>query len=403
MRILFLHSNFPAQFGPFAQYLWKQGWEVWFGTQNERAALDGVNIFIHTPHRDVSPNVHPYLSDFERAVIAGQSVARAGLRLADKGLKPDIVVAHSGWGQGLFARDIWPDAKYIGYFEWYYSRDAPDLAAEGASDRTFDGHAQSRVRNAPILIDLAGCDAGICPTGFQKAQFPECFQEKLHVIHDGIDTATFRPAPSNGLSLDGLEIPASREIITYVARGMEPYRGFPQFMKSLETILARRPNAHAVIVGEDRVAYGSKLPPGDSYKKRALAALDLDASRIHFTGLLSRSDYRKVLEASDVHVYLTAPFVLSWSLMEAMSAGCAIVASDVEPVRELAPDGEAAMIRVDMNQPREISDAIGYLLDNRAVGQTLASAARQIILDRYSTERLFPRKMNWLETVSRRD
>lgn len=400
MRILFLHDNFPAQFGSFGQFLWKNGWEVWFGTQRKDAKLDGFNVFVFEPHRTPTEKVHPYVGNFEKAVITGQGVARAGVELVKRGFKPDIIMAHSGWGPGLFVKDIWPEAKYVGYFEWFYKSDAPDIEFLLSEPPSIDAQARARARNAPMLVDLVSCDAALCPTEFQKSQFPARFDKLLTVMHDGIDTEYFSPRPGAKLKLADLDLSQTDEIITYVARGMEPYRGFPQFMKTLEILLKERPKAHAVIVGDDRVAYGKKLAEGDSYKKRALAEIKVDWDRVHFTGLLPRAQYRDVLLASSVHAYLTIPFVLSWSMMEAMSAGCAIVASNVEPVREIADAGDNPLRLVDMNDARAVADAIGRVLDDKRERERLGRAAREVILSRYAARDIFVRKLDWLNGVA---
>lgn len=394
MRILFLHDNFPAQFGAFGQYLAQGGWDVLYGTQREAPPLKGIKTFRYKPHREVSEKIHPYTANLEKAVLAGQAVARASVDLRDQGYAPDLVMAHSGWGPGMFVKDVWPDAAYVGYFEWYYNKFAPDVAFLNDGDRPLDDDLRGRMRNAAILTDLAACEVGICPTRFQKLQFPACFDGKLTVMHDGVDTERYAPEDGAKLVLPSLDLSHAEEIVTYVARGMEPYRGFPEFMEAAAQVLAARPNAHVVVVGEDRVAYGRKLSEGDSFKKRALETFDYDESRLHFVGLLSRGDYRKVLLASSVHVYLTIPFVLSWSMMEAMSAGCALVASDTEPVRELLDETSAAL--VDMKKPADVSAAIVGLLEDKGARDRLGAAARARIVADYAMRDIFPQKKKLL-------
>lgn len=398
MQILFLHDNFPAQFGVFGKYLAQRGWDVWFGTQRKNSSLSGLKVFNYAPHREVTEKIHPYVGGFEKAVLNGQGFARTALKVKEKGLSPDIVMAHSGWGPGLYVKDIWPHAKYVGYFEWYYTSDAPDITFLNESDRNLDDDLRSRTRNAAIHMDLTSCDAGLVPTAFQKSQFPSCYDDKLTVMHDGIDTQMYKPAENAKLQLPDLDLSKADEVITYATRGMEPYRGFPEFMKALELVLKERPNAHAVIVGEDRVAYGRKLKDGDSYKQRALKECDLDLDRVHFTGLLPRDQYLKVLQASSAHVYLTIPFVLSWSMMESMSAGCAMVSSDVAPVREMAGDDDTRLLLVDHRKPGEIADAVMRLLDDRDQAASLGKAAREFIVENYDMSDIFARKEEWLKT-----
>ncbi|HOP19152.1 MAG TPA: glycosyltransferase [Parvularculaceae bacterium] len=399
MRILFLHDNFPAQFGFIGQFLAKNGWDVTFGTQRENSSMSGIKVFNYKPHREVTENIHPYAANYEKAVLAGQAVARAAIDLKKRGYAPDIVMAHSGWGPGLYAKELWPKAKYVGYFEWYYLIDAPDTAYVAPGQRELDELLRGRSRNAAILTDLAHCDAGICPTQFQKDQFPECFHGKLNVMHDGIDTDYFAPVEDAKLQLPDLDLSDAEEIITYVARGMEPYRGFPEFMAALEIVLKERPQAHAVIVGQDRVAYGKKLPEGDSFRKRALNEHKFDLDRLHFTGLLPRGQYRDVLLASSVHVYVTIPFVLSWSMLEAMSAGCAIIGSNVAPMQEIAEKAPDALRLVDMKDRRALANAIIATLDDKAAAKRMREAARDLMVSEYSIRKLYPAKMEWLKSL----
>ncbi len=400
MQIVFLHNNFPAQFGFLGQYLAAQGWDVWFGTQRKNSSLKGLRVFNYEAHRSVSEKTHPYAMNFENAILHGQAVARSALKLKPTGLDPDIVVAHSGWGPGLFVKDIWPRAKYVGYFEWYYWPDSPDVVHGENEDRSMDDQLRSRMRNAAILSDLVSCDAGIAPTKFQHAQLPACFQDKVHVIHDGVDTQIYCADRNKKLKIGNLDLSDADEIVTYVARGMEPYRGFPQFMKAVETLLKRRPNTRVVIVGEDRVAYGKKLGEGDSWKRRMLNELEIDMGRVHFTGLLPRNQYLDVLQASSIHAYLTIPFVLSWSMMEAMSAECAIVASDNAPVRELIDDNVHGAL-VDMTKAEAVVDKICDLLDEKEKRQALGAAARQRIVDDYSSKSLMMKRKELFESLVR--
>lgn len=400
MRILFLHDNFPAQFGVYGQYLANHGWDVWFGTQRKNVSLKGLNVFNYAPHREITKKIHPYVGGFEKSVINGQGLARTALKLKEKGFSPDIVMAHSGWGPGLYVKDVWPEAKYIGYFEWYYGSDAPDVEFLSYGERNIDDDLRTRSRNASILMDLASCDAALCPTEFQKSQFPECFDSKFTVLHDGIDTDYYKPSPTAELKLPNLNLSDAAELITYVARGMEPYRGFPEFMRALETVLKERPEAHVVIVGEDRVAYGKKLPEGDSFKKRALEECNLDWDRVHFTGLLPRDQYLQVLQASSVHAYLTIPFVLSWSMMEAMSCGCAIVASDVAPVRELYDQDNGALRLVDMKSQESIARGLIEMLRDRDVAAATGVRAGALIEREYAASDIYARKTSWLESLA---
>ncbi len=243
------------------------------------------------------------------------------------------------------------------------------------------------------------CDSGLTPTGWQLQQFPEMFRDRLHQLHDGVPTDFFKPQSGAKLVLPGLDLSEVDEIVTYVARGMEPTRGFPEFMRAVQEIQKRRPKAHFVVVGDDRVAYGPKLPEGESYKAKMLAELDLDLDRLHFTGLLTYGDYLKVLRASSVHVYLTVPFVLSWSLLEALSTGCVVVGSNTQPVREVIENGVNGLL-VDFFDIEAIADRVDEVLDRPDRMADLRKRARQMIMDRYALADLLPRHLSLIADIA---
>ncbi len=398
MRVLFLHDNFPAQFGGIGQYLARAGWTIFFGTQKKGVRLSGIEVVNYKPHRKVSQSSHPYTKPLEKAVLTGQAAARMGFDLRKRGFQPDVVVAHSGWGPGLFVKDVWPDTKLIGYYEWYYEPIGPDVMFLDGKAPPADRQLLGRSRNAPILMDLAHGDWGITPTEYQRDRFPRLFRDRLTVQHDGVDADFFAPINNPRFQLPDLELPDDAEIVTYVARGMEPYRGFPQFMAALAEVQKRRPRVHAVIAGTDRVAYGRKLPDGKSYREQALEGNDLQQERTHFVGLLPRNQYRLLLQASSVHVYLTIPFVLSWSMLEAMSTGCLLVASNTEPVREMVEDSRNGLL-VDFFDVDGIAERICDAIESAENFKPIRAAARQTILDRYSVNVLYPQKKSLLEKI----
>lgn len=396
VKILFLHPNFPAQFRDLAVLLAADRRNtVAFGTACETGELPGVQKVLFRGGRKAGKGTHHYLRGTEAAVRLGQEAARLGIGLIRAGFVPDVICGHSGWGPMLFMKDIFPKARLLGYFEWFYRAHGSDADFDPAETLTLDDEARLRTKNAPILLDLAACDAGSCPTEWQRAQFPRPWAEWLNVCHDGIDTDYFSPVPGAKLVLPriGLDLSEAAEVVTYVSRGFEPYRGFPQFIAALDRVLRERPRCHAVIVGEDRVAYGKTLPGGETWKTKLLREYPLDPARVHFTGPLPYVEYVQVLRASSAHVYLTRPFVLSWSLLEAMSAGCAIVASATAPVLEVMRDGENGLLTDFFDVPaiaRRMSEALD------APHSALRARARETIVQHYSARRLLPQRAAWL-------
>jgi len=341
MRILFLHRSFPGQFRYLATVLAHDPRnEVVFLTTAEFGEIAGVKKVLYQPARQVHPESHPYLRSVENAVLYGQAAYRAAAQLKQSGFVPDVICAHSGWGPSLFMGDIYPGTPVISYFEWYYHAHGSSFDFDPQQHLSGDDETEIRVKNTPILLDLVACTAGISPTQWQRSKIPAEFRAKVHVLHEGIDTGFFRPNADQELNLPrlGLDLAGMPELITYVATGMEPLRGFPQFMEAVALLQKRRPKLHAVIVGEDRVEYGAALPDGKTYKQAALERFSFDMSRLHFTGRLDVAEYRRVLLASSAHVYLTYPFILSWSMLEAMACGCMVIGSDTPPVREVIED-----------------------------------------------------------------
>ncbi len=399
MRILFLHPNFPAQFRHLAAAMAKdKRHQVVFGTTRREGRLPGVSKMIYQPKRQAQPDTHHYVRPLENAVLQGQAVYRMADQLKARGFVPDVVYGHSGWGPTLLIKDLFPNAKLLCYFEWFYQAHGSDADFDPSDPLTGDDEARIRIKNAPILLDLYSCDRGLSPTYWQRQQFPPEYQDKIKVLHDGIDTNFFRPKPGAKLVLPRLNLDLSpvEELVTYVGRGMEPYRGFPQFIEAIYLLQQRRPQCHVVIVGEDRVAYGKTLPDGKTYKQLMLEKFPLDLSRVHFTGHLPYEEYLQVLQASAVHVYLTRPFVLSWSLLESLSTGCLVVGSNTPPVAELIQDGVNGLL-ADFFSPEEIADRIEEALNKPDQMREIRALARQIIQEKYDLSLLLPQHLDWVQ------
>jgi len=399
MRILFLHPNFPAQFRHLATTLGKNKKnQVMFGTNRREGQIEGVTKVLYEKSRTARAETHHYVRPLENAVLEGQAVYRLAQILREKRFSPDIVYGHSGWGPTLFVKDIFPKAKLLCYFEWFYRAHGSDADFDPSDPLNADDEARIRIKNAPILLDLYSCDRGLSPTSWQRQQFPQEFHNKIKVHHDGIDIDYFQPVPGAKLVLPRMNLDLSHvdELVTYVARGMEPYRGFPQLIETISILQKKRPNCHFVIVGKNRVAYGKSLPDGKTYKDAMLEKFPLDMNRVHFTGLLPYNEYLQVLQASTVHVYLTRPFVLSWSMLEALCTGCLIVASDTSPVKELIQDGVNGLL-VDFFNPPEIADRVIEALDNPARMAHIRKKARETIVDQYDLAKLLPQHLDWIK------
>ena len=316
MNVLVLHPNFPGQYMYLAPFLAENpnNRVVALSKSITTVPMSGVRIVTYKPLREVARETHLYGQTMEESILDGQAVFRAVNELRYQGFMPDVIIGHTGWGSTLFLKDLYPAVPLIGYFEWFYRSKGGDVGYWEDDKVMFEDMARIRMKNAHHLVNLNACDLGYCPTKWQKSQFPLEYQDKLEVVHEGIDTNFCKPDLVAKLILDDIKLDLSgeEEIITYVSRGFEAYRGFPQFMDALRIVMKHRPKCHAVLIGADKVCYGQPLAGDDSYKKRELEKGELDMSRVHFVGVRNREDYLKILQNSSVHVYLTRPFVLSW-------------------------------------------------------------------------------------------
>ena len=403
MKILFLHPNFPAQFRHLATVLGQDRQNtVVFATNRREGKIAGVNKVVYEKSRTARPETHHYVRPLENAVLEAQAAYRIAQKLKDQGFYPDVVYGHSGWGPTLFMKDVFPKATLLCYFEWYYNAYGSDASFDPSDPINADDEARIRIKNAPILLDLASCDRGLSPTKWQRSQFPSEFQSKIKVYHDGIDTSYFQPLPNAKLFLPriNLDLTNAPEIITYVARGMEPYRGFPQLIETIYLLQKKRPECHFVIVGKDRVAYGKNLTDGKTYKQAMLEKFPLDLSRVHFTDLLPYDEYLQVLQASSVHIYLTRPFVLSWSMLEALATGCLIVGSDTAPVTEVIENNVNGLL-VNFFNPVQICDRVIEALDNPQKMAAIRDRARETILEGYDLTKLLPQHLQWIKNAAK--
>lgn len=403
MKVLFIHQNFPAQFVHLAPALAADPKnDIRVLSPSNRPCPPGVKLHRYTIERSSSKGIHPWLTDMETKTIRAEAAFWGAMQLKQKGFTPDLIIAHPGWGESLFLKDVWPQAKLTLYCEFYYQANGADTNFDlEFSQPEADIVCRLKLKNASFDLHLLQADAGLSPTSYQRSTFPAYFQDKISVIHDGINTNLVKPSPQVTMRLNGIELTKSDEIITFVNRNLEPMRGYHIFMRALPKILKENPTARVIIVGGDDVSYGSKPPVGTTWKQLFLNEVreQLDFSRVHFVGKLSYPDFIQLLQLSSVHVYLTYPFVLSWSLLEAMSAGCAIVASDTVPVREVIKQNETGLL-VDFFDVTAIADQVSYLLKSSTERYRLGEMARECILQHYDLKTIcLPRQKLWVEAV----
>ena len=364
----------------------REGHQVVFVTQKGKPEISGVRKIEYAPHRGVTEGIHPYLASSEAAVLNGQAVARVGFALREKGFRPDVMIGNPGWGETLFLKDVWPDIPLISLSEFFYRGHGSDVGFDPEFDAGDDSVLRARARSGMHLLAIEAADVAYAPTEWQKAQFPSAYQDKIRVIHDGIDCHRLRPDPNATFTLDdGRVLSVKDEVLTFVSRNLEPYRGFHSFMRALPDVLDKRPNAQVVIVGGDDVSYGARAPDGETWRARLLSEVGSMPDRVYFPGRLAYADYVRLMQVSSVHAYFTYPFVLSWSMLEAMAVGGFVVGSRTPPVEEVIRDGENGWL-MDFFDREDIAGRLSEALACRAEMTDLRSAARQTVFSRYALD-----------------
>lgn len=342
--ILFIHQSFPGQFGSLAASLAAEGHNVYALGMNPQGMLPGVRVVRYQPVRVQKDKEMPLLlQDADAKLIRAQSSYQAMKAMKKQGLEPDVIYAHPGWGEAMFVRNVWPQARLVIYAEWYYNLEGQEVNFDPSLPPLSEElELRLNVKNNPFLHGLSDCDVAITPTNWQKSRFPAWAQDKIEVVHDGLDLSELSLVQPRGLGIPslGLKLRKGMPIITYAARHLEPVRGFHYFMRSLPAILNANREAHVIVMGQDagvkNIGYGRNNPAGQSWRKTMEKELGsrVDWNRVHFLGMLERKLYLAMLKLSACHVYLTTPFILSWSFLEAAALGMPIVASDTAPVRE---------------------------------------------------------------------
>jgi glycosyltransferase involved in cell wall biosynthesis len=392
MNYLFIHQNFPAQYQHVVRHLTRQrGNQVYFITQPNDNSMAGVFKVSYPKDARGPVNCHAYAVELDRAIYAGASVAAICRGLRERGFIPDLIVGHSGWGETLFVKDVFPDVPLLANFEFYYHHQGVDVGFDPEFVSIFSDPSRLRARNGINLMAFQGADWGHSATHWQRSLHPPEMQARISVLHEGVDTDLVCPKPKASFTLPGTrrKFTQDDEVITYVARNLEPYRRFHIFMRALPQLLRRRKHAQVVIVGGDGVSYGAPPPPRSTFRDMMLQEVGarLDLTRVHFLGMLDYAAYLNLLQVSSVHVYLTYPFVLSWSFIEAMACGCLIVASDTPPVREVLGDGVNGLT-VDFFSHRKLANRIEAALDQPEQMRALRKAARATALSQFDLKRL---------------
>lgn len=415
IRVLFIHQNLPGQFRRLIRHLQTRP-EYELTGIGEEAAVRRENFgpnfraLSYPPPEGAGDQTHHYLRHFEACVRRGQAVTRLCVKLKEQGYEPDVVVCHPGWGEALFIKDVFPRARLVVFCEFWWATQGQDVGFDPEYPASFDDRLRIRMKNSVLMQSLLAADDGVTPTRWQLGVHPPELRGKIREIHEGVDTVHLVPDPMARLVLPGGQVLTREQpVLTYVSRNLEPYRGFHVFMRSLPRMLAGNPDLQVVIVGGDGVSYGRRPPDGHANYREALrdelAARGeaVDWSRVHFLGKVPYATYRTVLQVSSLHLYLTYPFVLSWSMLEAMAVGVPVLGSRTAPVQEVIRDGENGFL-ADFFDTRALADRVLDLVARR--GETLAVGlrGRETVLQNYDFETVgLPVYLELLKPLARQE
>jgi glycosyltransferase involved in cell wall biosynthesis len=402
-HVLFVHQSFPAQFGHIAAYLVRElGWRCTFVSQREPGEVAGIRIIEYQARGGATESTHYFSRAFENAVWHAAGVYEA-LKPVSESLEPDLIVGHSGFGSTVFLPELFPGVPVINQFEYFYRAHSSDLDFRPEWPVAEEDVLRTRTRNAMVLLDLEYCTAGYSPTRFQYDLLPEAYRSKIKVIHDGIDTSFWQRRQVGKELRESLGIPTDGPVVTYVSRGLEAMRGFDVFMRMANLLLERRNDVTFLVVGSDRVAYGGDLRHIDrpSFKEHVLGQDDYDLDRIRFLGNVKPEALVHILSLSDLHVYLTVPFVLSWSVLNAMACECVVLGSDTAPVREVIRDGENGLLR-DFFNAEALADAAEQVLEEPDRHRVLGAAARRTLEERYALGVVIPQMVDLYRSAAGR-
>lgn len=382
MKFLFVHQNYPAQFLHIVRHLVAaQRHEIVFITEPNANEIAGVRKVPYLKPKLDLPEVHIAARELDNGVRRAELVFRAAYGLNHLGFKPDIIIGHHGWGEMLNLRDLWPDAPMLGYMEFYYQHDRADVGFDPEFPADPLDFPRIRAKNAINHIALNLGATGQCPTNWQLSTYPAWARPQIELIWEGVDLDLCSPDPAarrKTLKIGGMTIKPTDKLVTYVSRDLEPYRGFHIMMRALPELMKAHKDLKVVMIGGDGISYGAAPHAGGNWREVMLAEVgkNLDLDRVVFPGRVPYATYLSALRRSDAHVYLTYPFVASWSMRESMAMGCAVIGGDVDPVREFITHGENGLLTPFL-EPKTLASTILSVIEDKTLNRKLRQGARR--------------------------
>ena len=405
MRILIIHQNFPGQYRHLAAALLARGDSVQAIGAPHAPGMAGVPCFRYRlPAPDAVPPVHPWAQDFQTKVIRAEAVLTLLRDCREQIPRPDLILGHPGWGELLGIKDHWGGVPVLHQLEFVYQLQGGDTDFDPEFPLATGAQTRLRLRRATQLLAFHDLDWALAPTHWQASTAPAAFRERLSVIHEGIDTTGIAPREGSFVNLQkrGLRFAPGDEVVSFVARNLEPYRGFHAFMRALPLLQRLRPKAHVILVGGEGVSYGAPPAAGGSWKQALLAELagQLDPSRLHFVGAVPHPVLHDLFRVCACHVYLTYPFVLSWSLLEAMACGAVVIGSDTPPLAEVISPGINGLL-VDFFSPEALAHQMAAVLADPAAHRPLGLEARRTVVEHFDLHGVcLPRQLALLDWLA---
>ena len=415
IEVLFMHQNFPGQYRSLAPELNKLSkYNIRSLSMKDEGAINGITHYSYTIKNGTSPNIHRLAQEFEAKVLRGEAAALKCFEFKRGGYHPDIIIAHPGWGETLFIKDVWPNVKILSFFEFYYNTTNSDIDFDNTLDDElkpeigFELNSKLIARNQPGLMSLLESDEIVSPTKFQANTAPKLFHDKIKIIHDGVNTKlltkkedAFIELSKSGNPKKKIRLTKKDKILTFVNRNLEPYRGYHIFMRALPEIIERHPDTHVLIVGSDGTSYGANAPDGTTHKEIYFNKVkeSLKDANIHFVGRVAYNTLTAMFAVSSAHVYLTYPFVLSWSMLEAMSLEALVVGSNTDPVSEVIKHGKNGLL-VDFHDHTQLAKTVTEILDNPSDFNSIRKNARDTIVKNYDlTSICLPQHLKLIESL----
>lgn len=386
--VLFVHNNFPAQFADLAKQLVRGGVRCAAFGQQHAGDVTGVPSIKYVLTRGTTFGMFPLAVRAEADLIRASRTLDAARKAKSEGFNPDVIIGHTGWGETILLDEVWPQARQVLYPEFFYSGHGLDIGFDNEFKATTEEMVLlGKTKNATMALALTDADAIVTPTRFQAETLPKVFHPLVRIIHEGVDLEAIRPGPAEPFALDdGGVIQPGTPVVTHINNNMEPLRGLHIFARALPRLLAEVPDAHAIVIGEPTSrGYSGAAPEGETWKDVCFRGVEVDPARVHFLGRVPHARMLAALRLSTAHVYYTYPFVLSWSLSEAMASGCYVVGSDTAPVREVIEDGVNGRL-LPFFDPAALSQALIAACRDPAASAPMRGAARR------TAEQLFDRR-----------